>query len=127
MSEAYSYERIGQSFWRDVGLDSEAAWWAIRCFPEFHNSTYMRGPYQNEYYTNYFNSFVEKAIAEAERAPLAYRSDARHPAFWLLQGCNCNETARRAVAAYGGHETVAYCGKLRAAANAALNVTNQDM
>ena len=32
--------------------------------------------------------------------PLAHRTDAKHPAFWLAQGCNFDEAAARAIAAY---------------------------
>jgi len=100
MTEYYKYERGTESFWLNFGFTKDAAKVAANCFPE---ATYRR--YCQLYFLGMGCEFRAKVASEsdarlaAQTAPLSYRTDARHPAFWFEQGYDWDEMAARAVAA----------------------------
>ena len=85
-------------FWRELGLDDAAAEVAAKCFPESWNPWYGRGLNYPPWYDK-DKEAEDKADKTGRYAPLAYRTDAKHPAYWFAQGCDYDEMAARSVAA----------------------------
>jgi hypothetical protein len=96
----YRSERGTVSFWLAVGLCENAARVAAKCFPEGWCSDFelylSQKGYQAREKIRLAKWNAEQTVTEA---PLSYRLDARHPAFWLEQGHEWDEAAARAVAA----------------------------
>lgn len=92
-------ERSWPSFWRELGLNEKAALTAAQCFPEYWWTWYKNMSYSAYDRLKRDERAEEEALATARKASIECRTDARHPAFWLTQGCDFDEAIKKAVAA----------------------------
>ena len=100
MAWDFNTDRGRPSFWCDLGLDKAAADVASKCFPESWISWYRKLRYDDWGMRQKAEELAEdQADSTARHAPVAYRTDARHPAFWFAQGHDYDEMAARAIAA----------------------------
>lgn len=96
----YRQNRSDSAFWRELGFDEEAADTAAYCFPETYYYYYGIGsPHPEEEHRHMEHSCRQYALDSAAHAPLIYRTDAKHPVFWLTQGHDFDEAFKRSLAA----------------------------
>ena len=96
----HNSERKVPSFWQELGFDEEAALLAANCFPEKHYYDYGGwSPLTEKDHLQTEKSARDVAEIYIGKAPLMYRTDAKHPVFWLTQGYDFDESFKKAVAA----------------------------
>jgi len=111
MSEGFSFGRHDSRFWRNLGLEHDAAEKAALCFPEAWRNICLHGKtgevmdrmtdiwFGQSWRAHTQEVLGEQATRYVEEFAGKYRNDPKHPAFWHSQGCDFEEMEQRATAA----------------------------